>query len=112
MLAAEALASVRSLSRDMAAQERRLDPARDHMKMAQDELVSVNPVAVALQRRFGRPVAFREASIEHQADGGTLYRLRTEFGAVCFRSMPPLVELAAPGQGVGHTQMVPMNCPK
>ena len=109
-LAGSALASVQGLTREMDKQERRLDPTRDHMN-ERVAAKSLNPVAIALEKQFGRPLPFHEESIEPQPDGSTLYRLRTELGSVCMKSMPPNVELAAPGQGLGHTLMVPMNCP-
>ena len=109
-LAGSALASAQGVAREMDRQERRLDPTRDHMRDG-TAAASRNAVAIALEKQFGRPTPFHEESIEPQPDGSTLYRLKTELGSICMKSLPPNVELAAPGQGLGHTLMVPMNCP-
>ncbi len=111
-LASDALAAARGLTRELDAQTRRLDPAREYSVTPKSgAIVLRNPVAVALEKQFGQPLPYHEESMEVQPDGGTLYRLRTQLGSVCYRSLPPNVELAAPGQGVGRTLLVPMNCP-
>jgi|GEM_PF-4573997 len=110
-LAADAVASMQGLTREMDSQARRLDPKRDHLREPAVSTTPRSPLAIALEKRFGRPMHFREESVEPQPDGSTLYRLKTEIGAICIRSFQPNVLLSAPGQGPGHMAMVPMYCP-
>ncbi|WP_341675565.1 hypothetical protein [Niveibacterium sp. SC-1] len=109
-LAADSIASMQGVTREMDRQELHLDPKRDHLREPLTP-ASRNAVAIALEKRFGRPVKIREESVEPQADGSMLYRLKTEAGPLCIRGFQPNVLLSAPGQGPGHMVLVPMYCP-
>lgn len=94
--------------RDMTRQEGRLDPKRGQVPAAPAE--RRDAIALALEKRFGRPQPFLEESSWTAPEGGMVWRIKTEHGAVCLMEMPPTAMMSAPGQGAGKTLMVPMPC--
>lgn len=109
-LAEQARQDMRGVWRDMQRQEGFLDPKRGRMAEPPTLARTRDAIAAALEKQFGRPLPFVEESTEVTLEGGRLWRIRTEQGAVCLKELPPNVMLSAPGQGLGKTLLVPMLC--
>lgn len=108
-LAAGALASIGSVSRDMSRQEGRLNPLRGTSPKEVGGRVR-SAIADALEKQFGHPVHFVEESVGKGSDGSMTYYVRTEKGVSCFKTLPVNVLLSAPGQGTKDAMMFPTPC--